>query len=721
MWGNMEKHRGEFLSVMRSLYFKMMNSRLLRCIRGSLVLMAPILLIGSLALMLYSLPVSGYQRLITDFCGGFISGLFYTIYRAAFGILSLYMVVSVSLSYIRQHMAARPHNYGAVFAALISFAIFSGAFSVQGMDMGVLGAQGIFTAVICALTASFLYDMVDGRLGKKMRFYAEGTDASFHDMIFSIVPLGVVALVFALLNVIICQAFQVTGFHMLFTNVLNRIFENMGRSLGTALLFEFILNLLWFFGIHGNDVLESASQSIFVPAIDINTELISQGLPATEIFSKTFFDVFVLIGGCGGTLCLLIALLLFGKRKSNRSLSKLALVPMLFNINEIMTFGLPVVFNPILFIPFLLVPMVLILVSYGAMTIGIVPLPVHEVEWTTPVLLGGYQATGSVAGSVLQVVNLAVGVMLYKPFIRLLEDESLNDFSLRMKRLVDILQESEETRKPVDLLALKNDSGLVARDLAEELGTQIKSGKLTVYYQPQFDNQGKCKGAEALLRWKHSFYGMVYPPLVFKLAEETDKLFELEKLVFLSVFEDMERLLAALGKQAVISVNITGTTIQSEEIEDFLAELGEKYPEYCKHVMIEITEQASLQINEALIEKLTRIKRMGFELAIDDFSMGSTSIKYLQTNLFNLIKLDGELSRGVMNNFRCCDIITSISSLSKNLNIQVLAEYVETDEQRKILEQTGCYQYQGYLYSPAVPIEQLEQIIPEEAKREQHI
>ncbi len=714
----MEKQKREVLRQMRNLYFKMMKSRLLHCIRGSLVFMTPVLLTGSLALMLYSLPVSGYQRWITGFGNGCISSLFYTIYHTTFGALSLYMTASVSLSYIRQHMAMRPHNYGAVYTSLISFIIFSGAFSTQEINVSVLGAQGIFTAVICALAASFLYDLIDSRLGKRIRFYAEGTDAAFHSMIFSIIPLGAVTFAFSVLNLIVCRAFQVTGFHMLFTNALNLIFKNMGRTLGTALLFELLLNLLWFFGIHGNDVLEAASQSIFVPAIDINSTLVSQGLPATEIFSKTFFDVFVLMGGCGSTLCLLLAILLFGKRKSNRNLSKFALVPMLFNINEIMTFGLPMVFNPLLLIPFLLVPLVLILISFTAMSMGLVPMPVCEVEWTTPIILGGYLATGSVAGSVLQLVNLIVGVLIYRPFVRLLENESLSDLSLRMEHLVHILQESEGTRKPVELLTLKSDAGLVARDLSGELGTQIRSGKLTVYYQPQFNNQGKCMGAEALLRWRHSFYGMVYPPLVFKLAEEMGRLFELEKLVFLSVFSDMERLLAILGKQAKISINITGTTIQSDEIESFLEALSRKHSEYCRHIMIEITEQAALQINEDLIRRLTRIRSLGFELAIDDFSMGSTSIKYLQTSLFNLIKLDGELSKGIMNNLRCGDIIASISSLSRNLDIQVLAEYVETNEQQKMLEQTGCCWYQGYLYSPAVPIEELEKIIPKEARQE---
>ena len=88
--------------------------------------------------------------------------------------------------------------------------------------------------------------------------------------------------------------------------------------------------------------------------------------------------------------------------------------------------------------------------------------------------------------------------------------------------------------------------------------------------------------------------------------------------------------------------------------------------------------------------------------------MGSTSIKYLQTNVFNLIKLDGSMTRVILKNRRSKDIIASITKLSSDLGIDVLAEYVETEEQRQALEEVGCYLYQGYLYSPAVPMDKLQ-------------
>jgi lactose/cellobiose-specific phosphotransferase system IIC component len=701
---------------MQKLYQYLDGLKILRCIRGSLVLMIPVLLIGSLALVFCSLPIAGYQTIIHEFLSGALYNFFHGIYQATFGLLAVYMTMSVAVCYTQQNMSVRSHNYGTLFTSLICFFIFSGVFAEGEFQVAAFGAQGMFTAIVCALSASFLYDFISRKISMAVRLYAEGTDDTFHDMIFTIIPLGIVSGIFAVLNMLLAYVFHVSSFQMLFTNLINHIFENMGRSLGTAVLFEALLNLLWFFGIHGNDVLESACQNIFVPAIDVNNELIRQGLPATEIYSKTFFDVFVIMGGCGGVLCLLLVILFFGKRRSNRNLARFAALPMLFNISEMMVFGLPIVFNPVFLIPFLCVPVVLTLVSSFAIQMGFVPVPIHTVEWTTPILLGGYLATDSIAGSILQLINVGIGMLIYYPFVRLFEEESLRNAEFRMERLVRILQESEETRNPVSLLTFRNDIGAVARGLADDLVFQMRTGLPVMYYQPQFDADGECIGAEALLRWKHSLYGMVYPPLIVKLAEESDKLLALEKSVFQAVFHDMERLYSVFGENAKISVNATGGTIQSDDFEQFLQQLKEEYPAYCRNVVIEITEQAALQINEKLIERLTRIQNLGFGLAIDDFSMGNTSIKYLQTNLFSLIKLDGALSKGVMNNSRSRNIIASIAKLSSDFGIRVLAEYVETKEQQKILADAGCCWYQGYLYSPAVPLEELEKRFSKEKK-----
>ena len=210
----------------------------------------------------------------------------------------------------------------------------------------------------------------------------------------------------------------------------------------------------------------------------------------------------------------------------------------------------------------------------------------------------------------------------------------------------------------------------------------------------------------------------MFPPLVVKLATEAGLLRQLEEGVFLGVIKDIPKILDIAGEHAHISVNVTGITIQTEEFEAFLKMLTKEYPQYSKNICIEITEQTALRFDESLTKRLERIHDMGYALAIDDFSMGSTSIKYLQTSVFGLVKLDGALSRDVVTNPRSREIIASITALTNNFGISVLAEYVETEKQRKALEEIDCRLYQGYLYSPAVPVDEFEKSIKRVLKKE---
>jgi len=695
-------------NLFQKLYMWMNNSKLLLGIRSSLIMMIPVLLIGSISLTLKSFPIQGYQDFINTFGGGIIANFFSLIYSATFGILSVYACISIAICYTLRISKDKGQTFGPIIAVLVSFFIISGTFENGTLNTEGLGAGGMFMAVICAFFSSWLYDVISGKMNKSMRLFTEGDDEVLRNALVSLAPIAIVAIIAALINSISLLVFDGDNLHMAFANGLSYIFADMGRNLGSMLLFEFFVHILWFFGIHGNNVLEPVCQDLFATAIEDNQLLLEQGMEATEIYSKTFLDVFVNMGGSGSAMCLLIAILVFSHRKSNRKMGVMAAVPGFFNISELITFGLPIVFNPIFFIPFMIVPMVMTLTSTLAIQMDLVPVATQYVEWTTPIFLSGYLATDSIAGSILQLVNLVIGVLIYAPFVKLFDKEMIRDANQKMDKLVDLLKRSEETREVIRVLSLRDVGGMVARHLAEDLQTQLIDRKPIMYYQPQYNDKHECIGAEALLRWNHSIYGMIYPPLVIQVAEESGKLIELEKNIFVTIMESMPELTKALGDDIKISVNVTGTTIQSDEFEKFLVQLSKDYPRYNNRIVIEITEQAALTIKEELIDRLTRIAKRGYGFAIDDFSMGSTSIKYLQTNVFNLIKLDGSITRVILKNRRSKDIISSITKLSSDLGIDVLAEYVETEEQRQALEEVGCYLYQGWLYSPAVPIEKLQ-------------
>ena len=214
-------------------------------------------------------------------------------------------------------------------------------------------------------------------------------------------------------------------------------------------------------------------------------QLVQSGQAGTEIYSNPFFDVFVVMGGCGYTICLLLAILLFSRRRSNRKLAAFSSLPMIFNINEMLVFGLPVVFNPVLFIPFILVPLVTVLTSSFAIYMGLVPVPVTSVEWTTPLFLGGYLATGSISGMLLQLVNMIIGILIYRPFIRIFDEETQQNAQYKMEQLTQRFQKHEEEGRILPLLSTQDSLSHVSKTLAEDINFRLSGQMPLLYYQPQ--------------------------------------------------------------------------------------------------------------------------------------------------------------------------------------------------------------------------------------------
>lgn len=701
----MKERRIRLQKVMYHIYERLNEVHLLQAIKGSLVMIIPVIMVGAFTIVLRSLPVPVYQTWLHGFAGGMVDKLLEYIYQATFGILSLYMVVSLAFCYASKVQEMAGNYMGTIIASMLAFFISSGIFSEGADVMNLLGTNGLFTAIVSTLFANSLYFWLNRKIRLDIRIYTSGTDDVYFHMLRYILPILIIGLVTALCNLIFYALFGVNSFQELYILALSSLFRWAGLNFGSTFLYVFMVHFLWFFGIHGGNVLDTVWGDILDPGVEVNAAALAAGNMPTEIYSKPFIDIFVLMGGCGSTLCLLIAILLFEKKRGMRKLARFAALPSLFNINELLLFGVPIVYNPIMLIPFFMVPVVSLFISTAAMKLGLVPVVVQSVEWTTPIFLGGYYATGSIAGAILQGVNLCVGVMIYHPFVRLLHRENARNSRARIGKLVELLQQSEDTRIPVTLLAQEGDAGVVAKMLSDDLEGDVRDGRPCMYFQPQYNSEDKCIGAEALLRWNHPIYGLVYPPLVIKLLEETELLTQAEMRILQTVLEEMDQIKDTYDDEVKISVNVTGVTVQLDEYEDFLREMLERYPEHVGNIMIEITEQASLQIDDAFVARLTRIKEMGYRLAIDDFAMGNTSVKYLRSNVFDMIKLDGSLIRDIEDNERSRGIVRNMVNMAQEFHIDILAEFVETREQQELLEELECHLYQGYLYSPAVPLE----------------
>ena len=675
-----------------------------RAVRNALVNLIPVLMIGAFALIFQTLPIPAYQRLLDTPTGSVLRQLFQLAYSGTFGVLSVYMTVLISYAFIKLKVDEDCSTVGAMVSALICFFVLAGAY-LQDFSIDYLGPKSMFLAILAGLGASALFHRLYRKLKRKARrLFSAGADLVFTKTMSTLVPIALTACFFVALNTLIIRVAHVDSFRMGINTLFNRLFFFGGTGFFKGFFFVLLSSLLWFFGIHGSDTLEGVMQTYFTPGLAANQAALAAEKAPNTILTKGFFDSFVLMGGCGATICLLIAILLFSKNRARKRLGFGASFPMLFNINEMMVFGLPIILNPVMFIPFLLVPLVCYSTAYFALSVGIVPMITSEVAWTTPVLLGGYSATGSIAGSVLQLVNIGLGVLIYLPFVRLLDRQTDARFRQEYGAFLDYFKANERTLGSVKLTELTNVYGELAKELCADIQSRLDGGIL-LGYQPQYNYAGSCIGAEALLRMEHPILGMLYPPLVVRLAEEGGFLAELEEAVLLRVLEDRPAALKRFGKDVKISFNVTGTTVVQPRFLEFCARMDVKYGFLGKNLCLEVTEQAALSFNDDTVVALKTLHDMGLMLAVDDFSMGQTSIHYLKDNLFDLIKLDGSLIRGLFTHKNNREIISSIVGLADTLGLTVLAEYVETVQQRDTLHELGCDWYQGYLYSPAVFLE----------------
>ena len=673
------------------------ESNALTAVRQGMIMTIPLLVVGSMALMLKSMPIPAYQEILPKLLGGKLVEMLSFIQSASFGLLAVALALATSFCYAKIKLKdAKSISGDCVIVMLTSIASLAGYSGIQYEDfaVGSLGNTNIFAALFISLFTGWVYFKIKEKGLFRIRQRGMEADSFYAEAVSGIIPALLIVGFFAVLRQAFELIFHVKSLQELLEIGVNSLFKQIGNGLGIAIILLLLIHIMWFFGIHGNNVLETIMQNNFV--------VISAGV----VYSKTFQDVFVIMGGTGSILCLVIAILLFSKKSGIRNIAKLSLPTVIFNISEIVSFGLPVVLNPIFFIPYMLVPVVNCIISYAAISLGLVPHVVRTVEWTSPVFLSGYEATGSIAGGILQAVCLVVGVLIYLPFLRMFEERDKRQLIKRVKELTFELQRQEESKTAISLTARSDSLGNVARVMAADLKDAIKNKKLFLLYQPQVDRDGKCIGAEAMLRWKHPVAGFIYPPLIIRLAKEENMLRDIEEYLFDESACAISKIGREIDKEFKISVNITNASLARDGFEAYMTDRIEKYHIPPERLWLEVTEQEALIFSDEIVDKIGRIRERGHKFLIDDFGMGHTSLVYLQTNYFDVVKLDGSLTRDVLTNNRNKNIIESIVNLGKSLNFETVAEYVETQEQKDRLAELGCDIFQGYLYSKPIPLEE---------------
>jgi lactose/cellobiose-specific phosphotransferase system IIC component len=572
-----------------------------------------------------------------------------------------------------------------------------------------MGMHGLFLSIIIALLSSRMF-LKFYDLKFRMRFFIESHSSIMVNAFSALLPGATTIFAFAVAKVLMSY-FGVQDIHRMMYDLLCKPFEGMGNTLITALLFGFIRQLLWFVGIHGSNALGPVMTEIYEGAMQANKLAAAVGEPLPFVFTKTFFDSYTSMGGAGNTLSLMIALTLTRRNGGLGKIAKLSMIPAVFNINETLLFGLPVVLNPIYFIPFISVPIVLTVISYIVSVAGLVPETTAEAVWTIPILLSGYTASGSVAGSLLQLLNLAVGVLIYLPFVRVQEDVQRLKFEDTYRELLRISSQPAETIT-ASLVTRSDDVGSFSRALANDLMQSLKMKEIYLEYQPQVDcRSGKVIGVEALVRWRHSRIGRIPPSLFIPLAEEIDFIKDLGLWVCGESCRQVREWKDAGLSGVVMSFNVSVRQLEDPDLPEKIGELIRRSDLDPAYLKAEVTESAGLSSDMGHNVLLQEIKRMGVSIAIDDFGMGHSSLVYLKQFPVATLKLDGSLVKDVAKSKISYDIIATISELCRSMNVQLLAEFVETEEQALILKKLGCFIFQGYLYSPSLSPEKCERVI----------
>jgi len=251
--------------------------------------------------------------------------------------------------------------------------------------------------------------------------------------------------------------------------------------------------------------------------------------------------------------------------------------------------------------------------------------------------------------------------------------------------------------------------------LKDELRQGIRDNQFILWYQPQVHG-GRVIGAEALVRWRHPKRGLLPPGEFISLAEETGLIIPLGNFVLEAACRQIALWATRTGAAPVtVAVNVSARQFREADfVQSVLGALKESGADP-RRLKLEITESMLLDNLEETIAIMTELKSHGITFSLDDFGTGYSSLAYLKRLPLDQLKIDRAFVRDMLENATSSAIAQAIVSLSRAMDLSLMAEGVETEEQRACLARLGCYSFQGYLFSPPVPAAEFELLLPNSA------
>lgn len=397
------------------------ENKYLMVLRDSFMLAFPLTMFGSIIVVINNLPF------FSDSTKGTLNNLFGNGQSATMSIMTVFVTFGIGY-YLSKHYEVEGIFGGAV--AFSSFLILTPFFlktetgetvgSVLSLDR--LGAKGMFLGMLAAFVAAEIYCRITKK-GWQIKM-PDGVPPAVSKSFAAMIPAILTLSFFLAVNALMIGVFD-ANLHDIIYEVIQKPLTGLGSSLPATLISLFFIQFLWFFGLHGQIIVNSVMDPIWNTLMLDNLEAYKAGETLPHIITKPFMETFTVgLGGSGMTLAVVIILAFFMKKKQYKDIGRLALGPGLFNVNEPVIFGLPVVLNATILIPWVVAPIVVTTFNYLVMAVGLVPAPTGvSVPWTVPIVASGILATNSWLGGLLQIVDFLIVAVIWFPFLKALDKE----------------------------------------------------------------------------------------------------------------------------------------------------------------------------------------------------------------------------------------------------------------------------------------------------------
>ena len=690
---------------------------LLRAFRHGVMLVMPLLMAAAFAIVVNNFPLIAYQHFMAETFGPNWKHPAAVLYNSTIEILALATTFTLSDCLMALHNEKRPQEgvmpiMGTLTAFACLFIMIGPTFGPEGMILPWAGIRGLFGALIITFCSCALFVRLSRIRTLRLSFYSEGADPILPHMFDTLLPvLGTLAIFVALREVL--SALGVGSLQETLYLGIQGLFADAGESFGLGALYAFLVDVCWFFGIHGADLLDPITHKVLIKGMELNSLALNSNQAPTHIFTKYLFEVYVFMGGSGSTLALLLAIFLRSRDHGTRRVATISLIPGIFNVNELLVFGLPIVLNPAFLLPFILVPVILLIISYVAILLEPALMPVYQVDWITPPLINGFVATNSWKGVALQLLNLSVATFIYIPFVDLADRTKIVSRRRAFSELALIAESGTRGPSGKRCVDRPGSLGALARSLANDMNKSLKGndGYITLHYQPRVNLVDKTVPCvEALLRWKHPFYGNVPAILTLAIAEDAALSGQLDNHVLEMAFERQYEWRKS-GIFTTVSINLSESQLKDKNFPVLLDQLYARNNLPADAILLEVRESLALDPDGRYLPALQAIHATGANIALDDFGLGYQAISQLKRLPLAELQIDRSLVRDIVHSKISQDVIGTIQEMCFKMGIKTSVEYVESPEQLETLLELNFSTFQGYYFSRPVPADECTEFI----------